>query len=40
MLPQVDDFLPVHNLKSLEQLVRALAEPAARRTPPPWRLDG
>jgi uncharacterized protein with von Willebrand factor type A (vWA) domain len=25
MLPHVDAFLPVHNLESLEQLVRALA---------------
>ncbi|MGE5116694.1 MAG: VWA domain-containing protein, partial [Betaproteobacteria bacterium] len=32
MLPQVDDFLPAHNLESLEQLARVLArpEPAAR----------
>jgi uncharacterized protein with von Willebrand factor type A (vWA) domain len=31
MLPHVDDFLPVHNLQSLAQLGRALAEPAAAR---------
>jgi uncharacterized protein with von Willebrand factor type A (vWA) domain len=28
MLPHVDAFLPVHNLESLEQLVRALGQPA------------
>jgi uncharacterized protein len=27
MLPHVDRFLPVHNLDSLEQLVRLLASP-------------
>jgi uncharacterized protein with von Willebrand factor type A (vWA) domain len=30
MLPYVDDFRPVHNLDSLESLVRALADPPAR----------
>lgn len=31
MLPWVDDFRPVHNLDSLEQLARALEQGAARR---------
>ncbi len=31
MLPQVDAFLPVHNLESLEQLARVLAGPGAQR---------
>ena len=31
MLPHVDDFRPVHNLASLQQLVDALAAPASRR---------
>lgn len=31
MLPHVDDFLPVHNIDSLESLGRALSEPPARR---------
>jgi len=30
MLPQVDDFLPVHNLESLTQLAAVLVSPAAR----------
>jgi uncharacterized protein with von Willebrand factor type A (vWA) domain len=30
MLPHVDRFLPVHNLDSLEHLVRLLASPDAR----------
>jgi uncharacterized protein with von Willebrand factor type A (vWA) domain len=30
MLPHVDDFRPVHNLASLQQLVDALAQPARR----------
>ncbi|MGH8803063.1 MAG: VWA domain-containing protein, partial [Casimicrobiaceae bacterium] len=30
LLPQVDDFLPVHNLESLEDLARALARPQVR----------
>jgi len=30
MLPHVDQFLPVHNIDSLEQLARTLIEPAAR----------
>ena len=30
MLPYVDHFLPVHNLQSLTQLTRALAEPVRR----------
>jgi len=34
MLPHVDAFRPVHNLRSLHQLAEAMAEPAAR------RLDG
>ncbi len=36
MLPHVDDFLPVHDLESLGQLVEAIATPAApRRAPAP-----
>ena len=31
MLPHVDDFLPVHNLQSLEQLARSLGQPAGLR---------
>ena len=31
MLPHVDDFLPVHNLHSLEQLGKALAQPNVAR---------
>ena len=31
MLPHVDDFRPVHNLESLEQLTAALGRPTARR---------
>jgi len=31
MLPHVDDFRPVHNLASLQQLVDALAQAAPRR---------
>jgi uncharacterized protein with von Willebrand factor type A (vWA) domain len=30
MLPYVDQFLPVHNIESLEQLARTLVEPASR----------
>jgi hypothetical protein len=32
MLPHVDLFLPVHNLKSLVDLARALSRPVTRRT--------
>ena len=32
-LPYVDDFLPVHNLHSLEQLGEILAEMSAKRRP-------
>jgi uncharacterized protein len=31
MLPYVDEFRPVHNLESLEELIAALSEPAGRR---------
>jgi len=31
MLPHVDDFLPVHNIRSLLDLARALASPPAER---------
>jgi uncharacterized protein with von Willebrand factor type A (vWA) domain len=31
MLPHVDDFRPVHNLESLEELTRALSAPAVER---------
>ena len=34
MLPLVDQFLPAHNLASLEQLARVLADNPARRPPP------
>jgi uncharacterized protein with von Willebrand factor type A (vWA) domain len=33
MLPYVDDFRPVHNVDSLESLVKALADPTARMMP-------
>jgi uncharacterized protein with von Willebrand factor type A (vWA) domain len=33
ILPQVDDFLPVHNLESLTDLARALAKPQPARAP-------
>jgi hypothetical protein len=31
MLPHVDEFRPVHNLESLENLVTVLSAPAPRR---------
>ena len=31
MLPHVDEFRPVHNLASMEELCRALSGPARRR---------
>ena len=37
MLPHVDEFLPVHNLQSLTELVAAFSEPRARRAIG-WRL--
>jgi uncharacterized protein len=33
MMPHVDEFRPVHNLLSLEELIEALSAPAARRGP-------
>jgi uncharacterized protein len=33
MMPHVDEFRPVHNLLSLEELIDALSAPAARRGP-------
>lgn len=33
LLPQVDEFRPVHNLESLQQLATSLARPAARNRP-------
>lgn len=36
-LPHVDDFLPVHNLDSLEQLGRALSNLATQPTRPTWQ---
>jgi hypothetical protein len=36
MLPHVDLFLPVHNLKSLVDLARTLSKPTAKETPA-WR---
>jgi uncharacterized protein len=35
MLPNVDEFLPVHNLQSLEELAAVLAGGSARRTKVP-----
>jgi uncharacterized protein with von Willebrand factor type A (vWA) domain len=32
MLPHVDLFVPVHNLKSLVDLARTLSRPLARKT--------
>ncbi len=42
MLPYVDEFRPVHNLASIEDLVKALAGPEARRTEDPraWLRRG
>ncbi|MFS8038441.1 vWA domain-containing protein [Xanthobacter sp. AM11] len=37
MLPHVDDFRPVHDLKSLEALAAALAAGVSRSPPPPVR---
>jgi uncharacterized protein with von Willebrand factor type A (vWA) domain len=39
MLPHVDLFLPVHNLRTLIDLAKALKAPATERTPEnrPWR---
>jgi uncharacterized protein len=36
MLPHVDDFRPVHNLESLEQLAGALTRPARNEEMRPW----
>ena len=33
MMPHVDEFRPVHNLESLEELIQVLSAPAARRGP-------
>jgi hypothetical protein len=33
MMPHVDEFRPVHNLESLEELIRALSAAPARRGP-------
>ena len=33
MMPHVDEFRPVHNLASLEELIEVLSAPPARRTP-------
>jgi hypothetical protein len=35
MLPHVDEFRPVHNLESLENLVSVLSAPAPRRLTAP-----
>lgn len=40
VLPRVDDFLPVHNLSSLEQLGEALQRLNRRRSPQPRALPG
>jgi uncharacterized protein with von Willebrand factor type A (vWA) domain len=41
MLPHVDEFLPVHNLQSLDALAGALAHPPPRRhSPPLLRQEG
>jgi len=36
MLPHVDEFRPVHNLESLEQLAAALSKPSSREEMRPW----
>ena len=36
MLPHVDEFRPVHNLDSLEQLAAALSRPARNEEMRPW----
>ena len=36
-LPYIDDFLPAHNLHSLQELARHLNRLTARRTPPSTR---
>ena len=36
MLPHVDEFRPVHNLESLEQLAAALSKPAPSQEMRPW----
>ncbi|MGH7005455.1 MAG: vWA domain-containing protein, partial [Alphaproteobacteria bacterium] len=36
MLPHVDEFRPVHNLESLEQLAAALSRPSSRQEMRPW----
>ena len=33
MMPYVDEFRPVHNLASLEELIGALSAPSTRRGP-------
>jgi uncharacterized protein with von Willebrand factor type A (vWA) domain len=42
ILPHVDEFRPVHNLESLEDLIQALQRPAARRreAAAQWRTTG
>ena len=34
MLPYVDEFLPAHNVESLEDLARVLAKPVSNRMEP------
>jgi uncharacterized protein with von Willebrand factor type A (vWA) domain len=38
MMPYVDEFRPVHNLESLEELISALSAPSSRRGPPATAL--
>jgi uncharacterized protein len=42
MLPHVDEFRPVHNLESLDELIKALRRPAPRRleAAAAWRERG
>ena len=42
LLPHVDEFRPVHNLASLDELVKALARPGPRRleAAAAWREAG
>ena len=41
ILPYVDEFRPVHNLESLENLIEVLSAPIARRgtAETPWRRN-
>jgi len=41
MMPYVDEFRPVHNLETLENLIEVLSAPIARRgtAETPWRRN-